>query len=624
MDVTIILGVSLLIQLIAVGFSLSLAKTTGNRRAWLAIAAAVLLMAIPRSITFIRLVRGDIHRPPNLESELVALDVSFLMGVGLAWVGQLFRSVQRSRDELLRSKRELIEHKSRCEILFQYVPDGIFITDLEGRFVDMNAAGESVIGYSRGQTLGKTFEEISLFHSSDIPRMRDAMVRVRRGEAVLPRLFDVRRQDGKKVVVEARFFPIHLDNEQLMLGIVQDVTEHLRFAEEKDMLEAQLRRSQKLETIGTLAGGIAHDFNNILTPILGYAEIAAMDAPPEAPTRATIEHVVRAAMRAKDLVRQILLFSRQAEQERKPLRLQMIVKEVLKLLRASLPATIEIRLQINELCGPVIADASQMHQVIMNLCTNSFHAMRDQVGILSVALDEVNVEETLVRRHPGLKVGTYVRLSVADTGHGIDPTVIERIFEPFFTTKAAGEGTGLGLSVVHGIVTQHGGVITVESQPGQGTTFVIYLPLAQAEEGLEITVAAPMPTGRERILLVDDEEEVTAVGRDLLERLGYTVTVRTSSVEALQAYQALADRIDLVITDHTMPQLTGLQLAGRIRGVRPDIPIVLITGFGEIITPEICAKHGIQELVLKPIVPSELAQSVRRALDGKGAATPKT
>jgi signal transduction histidine kinase/ActR/RegA family two-component response regulator len=402
----------------------------------------------------------------------------------------------------------------------------------------------------------------------------------------------------------------------LGLGLLAVVIHGLRQSWETErQLEAQLRHAKRLETIGTLAGGIAHDFNNILTPILGYANMALQDTPPTSETHSDIQHVIKGAGRAKDLVNQILTFSRQGEQERKLVEISEVVAEALKLLRASLPSTIEFRESIDTKCGTVLADSTQIHQVIMNLCANAFHAMKDKGGVLEVKLGLVEVDAELVRLHTNLHQGTYVRLTVSDTGRGMDSETRDRVFDPFFTTKEIGEGTGLGLSVVHGIVASHGGEITVYSEPGVGTTFHVYLPQSDGGVEEELPEEKVIATGEERVLFVDDDEEVAHMANRTLGRLGYQVTVRTDSVEARDTFRHNPDKFDIVITDQTMPKMTGVELAKELLSIRPDLPIILISGFSQMFTAEKIKSAGIREFIMKPIIASELSQTIRRVLD---------
>jgi CheY-like chemotaxis protein len=342
------------------------------------------------------------------------------------------------------------------------------------------------------------------------------------------------------------------------------------------------------------------------------------EAPEDSVARSNLAQVLKAANRAKGLVNQILTFSRQSEQERKPLKIQPIIKEALKLLRASLPSTIEITQNIDKESGAILADPTQIHQVIINLCTNAYHAMREKGGVLEVILTEVDADSTDLTFNPDLSPGPYLRLTISDTGHGMDRIVMERIFDPYFTTKDLGEGTGMGLAVVHGIVRSHSGDITVYSEPGKGTTFHVYLPRIDTGAIAPETVSTePAPKGKERILLVDDEEQIVLMVRQMLEGLGYHVTARTSSVEALGAFRAKPEKFDLVITDQTMPNMTGAELAQKLMGIRADIPIILCTGFSEVITEDKSKAIGIREYVMKPVIRSEIAKTIRRVLDKK-------
>ena len=386
---------------------------------------------------------------------------------------------------------------------------------------------------------------------------------------------------------------------------------------ERHMLQDHLQRSQKVEAIGTLASGIAHDFNNILGAVIGFSELVLLDLPEDSRAKKSLEMVLAAGERAKDLVQQILAFSRQSEEERKPLQIGHTVKEVLKFMRASLPTTIEIRQQVDTDLGYVMADPVQIHQVVMNLCTNAHHAMKDTGGVLDVRLTSLDLGHKQAAVHPLLKPGRYVKLTVKDTGYGMDKAIMEKIFDPYFTTKDKGVGTGLGLAVVHGIVEKHGGAITVESEPGTGSSFEIFFPSIQKKEATEGRIPGEIPGGREHILLIDDEQVLVDMGRQMLEHLGYSVDTRTSSVEALALFKAQPHRYDLVITDMTMPNMTGDILAMELMHIRPDIPIILCTGYSEEILSETAKNVGIRALVMKPILTAELARAVRVALDGK-------
>ncbi|CAB1061755.1 multi-sensor hybrid histidine kinase [Olavius sp. associated proteobacterium Delta 1] len=380
--------------------------------------------------------------------------------------------------------------------------------------------------------------------------------------------------------------------------------------------ERQLQQVMKLQAIGTLAGGIAHDFNNILFPIVGYTELTMDDIPEDSQARQNLEEILKATNRAKELVQQILTFSRQGGQERKPLQVQFLIKEALKLLRATIPSTIKIECNVDEECGHIMGDPTQIHQVAMNLCTNAYHAMQETDGTLEVTLKEVDISYEKSVERVGMKVGRHLELTVKDTGHGMGAEVLERIFEPYYTTKELGKGTGLGLSVIHGIIKNHGGDISVSSQLGSGTTFTVYLPVIDdIDVELKPVNAAAATQGNERILLIDDEEQVIDIEQQIIERLGYKVTPKTDSQEAFEEFAAQPEKFDLVITDMTMPKMTGDQLARKLMDIRPDIPVILCTGFNVTITEEKALAMGIDRFVMKPIVKDELAKTIRTVLD---------
>ena len=418
------------------------------------------------------------------------------------------------------------------------------------------------------------------------------------------------RKDGTIIDCYLRACPQDpQDPSKGQLVTVSDISEYKR-------LEAQLQQAQKMEAIGTLAGGIAHDFNNILGAIIGYAELAKMKAPKESAVVADLNQVIKSGNRAADLVHQILTVSRRHKKERQPMQLKYIVKDALKMLRATLPSTIEIKDVSGKDAGVINADPTQMHQVIMNICTNAGHAMQENGGVLEVGIGKVQVgAEDSGSRYFDLPSGSYLRLTVSDTGHGIPRHVMDKIFDPYFTTKDTGEGTGLGLSVAQGIVKAHGGTITVYSEPGKETTFHVYLPLILMEEREEKEPEGPLPTGSERILFIDDEHALIEIGSQMLERLGYEVVTRQGSVEALELFRAEPDKFDLVITDMTMPHMTGDKLARELMKIRPDIPVILCTGHSKLVSEAKAKDMGIRAFVMKPILKRTLAEAVRKALD---------
>jgi signal transduction histidine kinase len=406
-------------------------------------------------------------------------------------------------------------------------------------------------------------------------------------------------------------------DEQTFLVAVANLVSALLAQIDRQAMELQLRQAQKMEAIGTLAGGIAHDFNNILSAINGYTELAQMDVGNDEAVREHLEAVAQGGARAERLVRQILTFSRRQDQERVPTDLGAVVVEALALLKATLPASITIVTDIPGTLPPVLADPTEVHQVVMNLCTNAWHAMQDRPGRLDVRLDAVAADADFVEAHPVLAMGDYVRLAISDTGHGMDEATIARIFEPFFTTKGPQAGTGLGLSVVHGIIQSYGGAITVYSQPDEGTTFHLYFPAGEPGEvdAPEPPAALPRGDGR-RVLIVDDEAPLAHMGRKMLERLGYEVAIATSPAEALEAFRADSGRFDLVVTDLTMPGRSGIDLAADMIGIRPDVRVVLVTGYTATLTPERVQRLGIRELALKPLTLERLATLAERVIAG--------
>jgi len=420
-----------------------------------------------------------------------------------------------------------------------------------------------------------------------------------------------------------------LDQEEQVL--LQEVAEDISFAlhnielEEKQrqadealqQLESQLQRAERMEAIGTLAGGIAHDFNNILGAIMGYTELARMDMPETSRAAAKLDEVLKAGTRAKELVRQILTFSRQTKKEAKPLEVSLVVKEALKLLRASIPTTIEIRKKIATGPNIVMADPTQIHQIVMNLCTNAAQAMQETGGILTIELTGVEIDIATAHQYVGLEPGPYVRISISDTGKGMDPQVRERIFDPFFTTKDPGKGTGLGLSVVHGIVKACKGAITVYSEIGKGSTFHVYLRKIESMKAPEPEKVEALSTGTECILFVDDEEALARLGKETLRELGYDAVCRTSSIEALEAFRAQPERFDLVITDQTMPNMTGKDLAKEIMAIRPGIPVIVCTGYSQVFSEEEANDIGISAFLMKPVSIRELGKTIRQVLDKK-------
>jgi signal transduction histidine kinase/ActR/RegA family two-component response regulator len=384
--------------------------------------------------------------------------------------------------------------------------------------------------------------------------------------------------------------------------------------DERGKAEAQLQQAQKIEALGTLSGGIAHDFNNILAAIMGFTELVSDRVPQGSREAHQLERVMEASFRGRDLVRQMLSFSRKVEQEKKPLRISSITKETVKLIRAAIPATISIRVKTKSESGLILADPTQMQQIIMNLCTNAAYAMREKGGTLNIRLSDHTVSPS--NDDPdGIKPGLYVKLTVRDTGIGIAPDIKDKIFDPFFTTKKVGEGTGLGLSVVHGIVKHSNGYITVESKPGKGSVFTVYFPQITGELVTDAISDDRIPTGSERIFLIDDEEALVEMGEDILAELGYDVTSRMNGREALALFRLDPSRFDLVITDQTMPEMAGFELVKEMLALRADMPIIMCTGFSHVVDADKAKAAGIRAFAMKPLTKREIAKTIRKVLD---------
>lgn len=554
--------------------------------------------------------RGVIYvHSASSEHKFQREDLLLLSGLSspaaLAIENALLYSDRKQAEEALRESEE------KYRSLVDNANDAVFITqDKVIKFP--NPKAQKMLGYSPQE-----FSRIPLdhlVHPEDRPVVLQSLKKkLQGGEFPITHSFRVMNKSGEELWVQLNAIPITWEGRPGILNFLRDITQEKK-------LEVQLIQAQKMEAIGTLAGGIAHDFNNILSAIIGYAELTAFDIKEDNRARKNLDEVIKGGERAKDLVQEILTFSRQHERERRMLYMSPLVKETLKLLRASLPSTVEIRQNIEKDIGFVEADPTQIHQLLMNLCTNAGHAMRAKGGILEVGLTYMDKKPKDVSFSTEGNAGSCVKLSVSDTGHGIDKALLKRIFDPYFTTKDQEEGTGLGLSVVHGIVKSHGGAITVQSKPGEGSTFNVYLPVTKSETVRESDSgeeALPLPGGQERILFVDDESALVNMGKQMLERLGYKVDIQTSSTEALELFREKPDEFDLVITDMTMPHMTGEKLAKEIMKIRPEIPIILCTGYSERITEDRAKKMGIAEFAMKPLLVHDLAEAIRRALDNQ-------
>ena len=506
------------------------------------------------------------------------------------------------------------EERRRLSLIAEQAPEMIVVTDNSGVVQYVNAAFL--------KNSGRKWEEVVGAHVLDCPggvgngSFYEALwARLQRERKWTGRI-TLKRQDGGFTEFDVHVSPMRDSLGDLLNQVVtcRDVTAEV-------ILGQQLRQSHKMEAIGTLAGGIAHDFNNILAAIIGNAELALDDVPEGSGVHHNLEQIFQASQRAKDLVKQILAFSRRDNQEAVLMEAGPLVAETMKLLRSSIPATIDIRHRVEPGRDKIMADAARLQQILMNLCSNAAHAMREKGGVLEVVVREHQVNEDATASLPDLPAGSYLMIAVSDTGHGMTANVMERIFDPFFTTKKPGEGTGMGLAVVHGIVKSLNGAVTVESQPGKGSVFTVYLPIVARESERTVQEATlPLPGGRERILFVDDEAPIAEMNCAILQRLGYDVTALSSSTEAFEVFASRPEAFDLVITDQTMPDLTGAELAKRIRSIRRETPVILVTGFSETMDAERARKIGIHQLLMKPIIKQELAEAIRSAMESRGKA----
>ena len=504
--------------------------------------------------------------------------------------------------------RQNEENLARLATAVEQADEDVIITDTSGTIVYVNPSFSRITGYSPEEAIGRT-TRILRSGNHDEAFYKGMWDTLRSGSTWKGRLTN-RRKDGRLILQACSIAPFR-DPSGSVSGYVsvnRDITREVQ-------VEARIAQTQKLEAIGTLAGGIAHDFNNILMAILGYSGLALSEVSAGNPLREKLQSIYAAGNRAAELTRQILAFSRPTLQIQKIVQVKPIAREVLKLMRASLPSTIEIRESFAS-ASSVLAEPAQIHQVLMNLCTNAGLAMREKGGILEVGLSDVRLDAHALRPYPGTVPGVYIVLTVRDTGVGMERGVLERIFDPFFTTRATGEGTGMGLSVVHGIVRSHGGFITVRSEPGKGSEFSVHLPVvaADAEDGLESDLAPPR--GNERILFVDDEQTLVQMGREMLESLGYRVTAVEDSRKALEQFLSDPDAFDLVVTDITMPGLTGDALVEAVLRKRPYLPVIICTGFSERVSETEAKRVGARAFLLKPFSLGTIAGLIRSILDG--------
>lgn len=564
-----------------------------------------------------RVARREFDRDVQVTGDDEFGDLARAFNTMSARLKEQFQEAEALHRELEAASEELRHREARLSAILETAADAV-VTASEGGIIEsFNRTAERVFGCERDAAVGGPVADLFATPLGSGPGGMPAAV-ADLGSPMLQVL--ARRWDGTTFPAEVAHSRAVAGGHAVFTIFIRDISERVRAAEERERLEAQLRHAQKMETIGTLAGGIAHDFNNILTPILGNIDLALRDVPDAHPLRPELEEVHQAALRARDLVRQILLFSRRSETHVGTMDLKPVAKEALKLVRASLPATIEIRSDIAATVPPVVGDPTQIHQVLMNLCTNAFHAMREHGGVLEVRLGLVPVSPRLVAIQPKLDADQAVCLTVRDTGDGMSAETVERLFEPFFTTKPPGEGTGLGMSIVHGIVTRHGGAITVASTPGEGTQFDVFLPVAEAARpaGAIAPRSSEPLRGEGHILVVDDDIVVARLVARILSRYGYQVREVTAAGRAVELLRDPTLRCDLLITDQTMPGMTGLELAVRVRDLRPGLPVMLMTGYSELQSREDLAQRGLREVLMKPLEIEVLTAAVARVLGQAG------
>lgn len=514
----------------------------------------------------------------------------------------------------LRVERNRIQkERTQLAAMVEQAEEGMLLVNTNGTIQYINPAFERISGLFKPDIQGQNIRSLACDKQNEASwqTITDGL----NADKLKTRRFTNRKKDGTTYEVDVSISAVR-DSAGAPIShmvVFRDITHEAQ-------LEKQLQQAQKMEVVGAFSGGIAHDFNNILGAIINCSELALEDLPENHPVREDLEHVLKAGLRGKSLVQQIRTFSRREAPQLLPVEIDLVVKECLSLLRASLPAGIEIHPNLTVESSLVLADATQMHQVLMNLCANAAHAMGDSDGVLTVSLANVIFHAGATMVDPDLRPGGYLELTVSDSGCGMEPSVMERIFDPFFTTRSQKGGTGLGLSVVHGIVKSHDGTITVESASGKGSTFNVFLPLTDRPGSMATEAAADrIAGGSELILLVDDEEDLIYAVQKMLQRLGYTVITSTGGVEALETFRAAPQRFDLVITDQTMPHMKGTDLAREILQIRPDIPIILCSGYGSasnhVVTPEYVKAMGIRAFINKPVIKTEMATAIRRELD---------
>ncbi len=550
--------------------------------------------------------RDGSERPIKDSGAPIILDDGTRLGVVLIFQDD---SMSREAEERLRDSEE------RFKRLFEHAPLPYQSLDKNGCIIEVNHTWLEMLGYQKQDVVGKSFGDF--LNHEWVDHFKENFPKFKSVGEILGVEFEMKKKDGTFII--ARFDgKIRQDQAGEFIQthcVFKDVSDEKRMLKKLEKQEIALRQTQKLEAIGNLAGGIAHDFNNILTSILGFTDLSLQDVQKDSEIYDNLTEVIAAGKRAKNLVKQILTFSRKGEQEKQPLDIHSVISENLKMLRSTIPSNIEIRTQISHESITINANRSQMNQVIMNLVTNAVHAIEDN-GMIDIGLQLMVLDKSDMDQYPDMIPGTYAKIFVSDTGCGIDQENLNAVFDPYFTTKSPDKGTGLGLAVVHGIVKLHSGHISVYSEREKGSTFNVYLPLAtQVEKRSVIQKETKVAEGGERILFVDDEPTIVKLQKRTLERLGYEVTTKTSSVEALETFRLTPDLFQLVITDMTMPEMTGDKLSQAVKDIKPDIPVILCTGFSEKINETTAFDFPIDGFLMKPIDTDKMAKAVRKVLD---------
>jgi len=521
---------------------------------------------------------------------------------------QANEKLKRKIQEHEQAQEALQESKERFRELAELLPETIFEMDINGNLTFVNRKAFDHFGYTQ-QDFDQGLKGLELFHPDDRSIAMKNTKKIMSGENIGLNEYTAMKKDKSTFPALIHSTAICRDEKPVGLrGFIIDITETKR-------LEAQLQHAHKMEAIGTLTGGIAHDFNNILGIIIGNTELALDDVPEWNPAHFNLEEIKIAGLRAKDIVRQLLGFAHKTDQKLIPIKLVPVIRDSLKFLRATLPTSVTFRQNIQVSADTVLANSTQIHQIMLNLYTNAAHAMEETGGTLEISMQNLVLDNNSADIYPDLSPGYYVVMKVSDTGQGISPEIKDRIFDPYFTTKEMGKGSGMGLSVVHGILQSHQGAISVDSEPGKGTTFTVFFPVIEEEAVIESKSVDKFPTGNERILFIDDEKSIVNMAQKMLERLGYQVETKKNPVDALELFHSKPDWFDLVVTDMTMPYMTGDKLVEQILNISPDMPTILCTGFSEKISEEKAQALGIKAFVLKPLVKRDFAVTVRKVLD---------